>query len=453
MPANPSSFDALHQAAIRVHSNTSLDELLQTIRNEVKRLVGAEHVFIYLYDPKWRDLYGRRSPEEDEIRFPIGQGLAGAAAASGTPIRTRNAPRESAYVAEIDSPPTGNTPSVLAVPLKDAGGTFLGVLEALAGPSRIFEQEDESLLVALADHVAAAVARVRSFERQRAFFLDLASAMAGAADRRFLSTLDHTYRVREYCKRLAKAMNLPPDKAFALEVAAILHDIGRVVIELEEEPDGTFSAASLERMKPHVLFAEAMLRDVHFPEELSEVPQAVLCHHEFLDGSGYPHGRTAEAISTLARMLAVADSFDAFLQGRRTPGSKPSSEEEAIRYLKKGAGRLFDPEIVSVFIEKQCYAIEQRRYPRIDYQIPVDVIVLGSSGGEERSFETEALDISEGGILFWSNDAIRPHSLLRLLMHLPAEKIEAIAKVARVLPGDGTRKKIGAYFLWHGTVD
>lgn len=453
MSASASGPDAIHQSAIRMHRSASLGELLETIASEAKRLLRADHCFVYLYDPKWRDLHGRRTSDEDEIRFPLGQGLAGLAASNGTPLRTANAPREPAYVAEIDSPPSGEAPSVLVAPLKGDGGACMGVVEVLAGASRTFGEDDEAAAMAIAEHAAVAIERVRNYERDKAFLLDLAAAMAGAADRRFLSTLDHTYRVREYCKRLAKAAELPPDKALALEVAAILHDIGRVELDLDEEPDGTFSAATLERMKPHVLFAEAMLRGVSFPESLAEVPQAVLCHHEFLDGSGYPHGRTAESIPTLARMLAVADSFDAFLQGRRTPGSKPSSEEEAIRYLKKGSGRLFDPGIVSLFIDKQCYAIEQRRFPRIDYQIPVDVILLGSSGLEERRFETEALDISEGGLLFWSAEPIQPHSLVRLLMHFPSEKIEAIAKVARVLPGDGRRKKIGAYFLWYGTVD
>jgi hypothetical protein len=81
------------------------------------------------------------------------------------------------------------------------------------------------------------------------------------------------------------------------------------------------------------------------------------------------------------------------------------------------------------------------------------VSVIGPDGSEERRIETEALDLSEGGILFKADREIAPQALLKVLIHLPSEKIEAIAKVARVLPGEGSGRRIGAYFLWHGPVE
>ena len=441
---------AIHDAAVRIHRCSRLDELMESVHDEAKGLLGADVLIVYLYDPKWRDLHGKRSPDEDEIRFPVGQGLAGLAASKGQPVRTTNAPSEEGYVAEIDSPPSGGATCAMAVPFHSAEGSCLGVFEALS--SNAFSGDDQQTAGMLAQHIGVAIDRVRSYEREREFLLDLTGALAGAVDRRNLSTLDHTFRVRQYCKRLGKAAGLSVQRQFALEMAAILHDMGRLEIQLHELPDGTFDAAALEQMKLHVLFVEALLRNVNFPENLKEVAEAVLSHHEFLDGSGYPHGYSAGEIPELARMLVVADSFDAYLHGRRTPGKRPADEEEALAYIKGGAGRLFDPAIVKLFVEQQCYAIELRRFPRIDYETPVDVILLGPDGAEGRRFETDALDLSEGGILFKAAEPIPPHSLVRLLIHLPTEKIEAIAKVARILPGDGTSKRIGAYFLWYGSV-
>jgi HD-GYP domain-containing protein (c-di-GMP phosphodiesterase class II) len=442
---------AIHESAILIHRCARLDELLASVAEQAKGLLKAESVLLFQYDPKWRDLHGKRNGNEDEIRFPVGQGIAGTAASKGAPVRTKNAPAEPTYVAEIDAPLSGCALCALAVPFYGAEGACLGVFEALS--SREFTADDELAASMLAQHAGVAIDRVRSYEREHEFLLDLTGVLAGAVDRRNLSTLDHTFRVREYCKRLARAAGLSPERAFALEIAAIVHDMGRLEIQVHEQPDGTLDATALEQMKLHVLFVEALMRNIPFPEGLKEVPEAVIAHHEFLDGSGYPHGRSAGEIGELARMLVVADSFDAYLHGRRTPGRKPEGEDEALKYLKDGARRLFDPTVVDLFIDQQCYAIELRRFPRIDYETPVDVIILGPDGTEGRRFETDALDLSEGGILFKSAEPIPPHSLVRLLIHLPTEKIEAIAKVARNLPGDGTFKKVGAYFLWYGSVN
>ncbi|GAG33605.1 unnamed protein product, partial [marine sediment metagenome] len=134
-------------------------------------------------------------------------------------------------------------------------------------------------------------------------------------------------------------------------------------------------------------------------------------------------------------------------------GGEPPQEAEALEQLKAGAGSRFDPHYVRLFVDERCCAIEQRRFPRIEYRTPVEVRVLGPDGSEVRRFETEALDLSEGGILLRSEEPLEPHTPVRLVIDLPSEKIEAIAKVVRVLPGDGPGRRIGAYFIWYGPAD
>ena len=496
MSAAGPSLDDLHDSAIRIQECADLPRLLDTVEAEFRSLLGAEHVLIYLYDAKWKDLCGRRSLAEDEVRFPIGQGIAGLAVERGEPIRSRNAPEERSYVAEIDSPREGGANAALAVPMFDEDGTPLGVFEALASRDEGFSDEEAAAARLMARHVGIALVHAREREREKRFVLDLAGALAGAVDRLNLSTVDHSWRVREYCRRLAKAAGLDEDSCCTLETAAVLHDFGRVELEVREQSDGAFDAAAIEAMKPHVLLVEALLRNVPFPERLAGVPEIILCHHESLDGSGYPNGKSGDEIPRLARMLAVADGYDACLYGRRpkakttksgrfVPGAQGATpaEDEAIEYLKRGAGRLYDSQIVRLFIEHQCHAIEQRRFPRIEFEAPVEVTVMGPGGEESRRFETQALDMSEGGILFRTSEPLPPHTLVRLVVSLPSEKVEAIAKVARVLPpapgagphdrscdltagagphdrsrdltagAEGGGKRIGAYFLWYGSRD
>lgn len=441
----------MHEAALRLHGAETLEELLDAVRQEFSNLLGARHVFVYLYDPEWNDLHGRKADDRDEIRFPLGQGLAGLAALEKRVVRSRNAPAEASYIAEIDSADEGGAREALAAPLFGPSGELLGVAEAVGRDGTPFSAENEYAATLLADHAGGALARAGKENTSRRFLLEVLGALAGAIDAKNISTIDHSYRVVHYCRRLAQAMGIGPRDASALEVAALLHDVGRLAVEATEQPDGTFETLALERLKPHVLYTEALLRNVRFPEALIHVPEIVLCHHEFLDGSGYPRGKTAESIPLLARMLIVADSFDAFLHGRRTPGRTPE-EEEALVYLKKGAGRLFDPNVVRTFVERQCYAVEQRRFPRVEYETPVDVVIVGPDGTEEKSFSTDAIDLSEGGILFLAPEPIAPHTLLKLVIRLPSENMEAIAKVARVLSDEGRGRRIGAYFLWYGSV-
>ena len=123
----------------------------------------------------------------------------------------------------------------------------------------------------------------------------------------------------------------------------------------------------------------------------------------------------------------------------------------ALLHLQKNRGKLFDEAVVDTFIGRKIYEAERRRFPRYDYETPVDVTVLQADGTEGDVQETEALDISEGGILFRFGTQLEPPTLVKMLIHLPTEKIEALAKVARALP-DGDRWKIGTYFVWHASV-
>ncbi len=480
----------LDDAAIRIHACTGTSQLVEALQAELGSLIGAEHVLVYLYDDKWEELRGPVGrPEGDEVRFPSGQGIAGAAFERGETIRTPNASEDAAYDAEIDSSPEGEPGAALAMPICGPSpegksgerlGVRLGVIEALlptrSGREGGFSEVHEAAALALTRHAGVALYHALGRERDREFVLDLTAALAGAVDRLRLSTVDHTWRVRGYCRRLAKAAGLDDDSRYALEAAAVLHDFGRVELEVREEPDGTLDDTAIEMLKAHVLLVEALLRNVRFPDWLAGVPDVVACHHEFIDGSGYPCGKSGEEVPRLARMLAVADGYDACLYGRRPnsrvtrsgriiPGAQstmPDAETEAVEYLRSGAGKLFDAELVRLFTEHRCYAIEHRRFPRIEFEAPAEVTVMAPGGGEAERFQTQALDISEGGILLRATKPLPPHTLLKLVVRLgegPAsEKLEAIARVARVLPaaagsdsGSGGGERIGAYFLWYGS--
>ncbi|MDX1605077.1 MAG: response regulator [Candidatus Competibacterales bacterium] len=185
---------------------------------------------------------------------------------------------------------------------------------------------------------------VRSIEqRERDSLLHLAKA----GEYRDLFTGGHVQRMAKYCRLIAEAMNLPEEFRHTIELAAPLHDIGKIGI-----PDsilmkkGPLSDAEREIMNTHSEIGYNILKDS--PSKYLQVGAIVAQHHhERFDGKGYPHGLQGEEIPFEARIAAIADVFDALLSPRPYKPSWPLNI--TIEYIRQHAGTQFDPECVVGF--------------------------------------------------------------------------------------------------------
>ncbi len=160
-------------------------------------------------------------------------------------------------------------------------------------------------------------------------------------------TEEHGERLGLFCREIGLAMGLPPHALDEFEVLAMLHDVGKIAIDdrILQKP----SALTPEEwavMKKH---PEAGFRIAQTVPELSGISDCILAHHERWDGKGYPKGLVGKDIPLLARILTVADAYDAMTQDR--PYRKALSRSKAKDELKKNAGTQFDPQIVLVFLE------------------------------------------------------------------------------------------------------
>ncbi len=157
---------------------------------------------------------------------------------------------------------------------------------------------------------------------------------------------DHARKVQYYALLIAREMELPHRLLKRIQVAAMLHDIGMVAM-----PDsvilnpGPLDNGELETMQRHALLSVRIMERMEFLEQ--EIP-AVRYHHERFDGKGYPEGLKGAAIPLTARILAVADSFDAMTSPRTFRPAK--TQTEALAELRKSSGLQFDPTIVDTFI-------------------------------------------------------------------------------------------------------
>ncbi|MCT4617894.1 MAG: diguanylate cyclase [Marinisporobacter sp.] len=159
---------------------------------------------------------------------------------------------------------------------------------------------------------------------------------------------EHSKRVSEISVEIGKAMKLPPIEIKKLEMAGLLHDIGKIGIrENALNKPGKLTEEEWCEIKRH---PEVGYRILSSYNEMSELAECVLTHHERWDGNGYPKGLKKEDIPLHARIIMVADAYDAMVCKR--PYREPLSKEETIEEIKKNAGIQFDPQIVKIFIEK-----------------------------------------------------------------------------------------------------
>ena len=158
----------------------------------------------------------------------------------------------------------------------------------------------------------------------------------------------HSERVGLITEAIAKKMNLDKQQISEARVAGFLHDIGKIGIDEKIlNKEGKLDKNEWEIMKLHCMKGAGILENTIEFRELSDI---ILSHHERLDGSGYPNGLKAEEIPIISKIIGVADSYDAMTHDR--PYRKKMTHDEAIQELKRCSGILFDPQVVSVFINE-----------------------------------------------------------------------------------------------------
>ena len=176
-------------------------------------------------------------------------------------------------------------------------------------------------------------------------FMNFVSALASSIDAKDPSPHGHSRRVTKYSLTIAKAMGFSTDELEDLELAGYLHDIGKMGMPLEilQKPFG-LTQAEWGVVKKHPANGVKILENL---KNLKRVSSFILHHHERHDGTGYPAGLAGTEIPLGARVLAVADAFDAITSDR--PYRKRAGLSQAVHEIERNSGGQFDPQVVKAF--------------------------------------------------------------------------------------------------------
>jgi len=425
---------ALLHIARAIMQERDLGRLLTFIMASATELLGAERSTLFLVDANTQELWSRvaQGAEIREIRLPIGTGIAGCVARTREIINIPDAYADARFNQATDQKTGYHTRSILCLPMFDRDNETLGVLQVLNKQAGVFTGEDEELLTALSSLASVAIENAQLYEESKRVFKSLVQTLAAAIDARDPATAGHSERVTYYARRLALALRLPAEQIELLEYAANLHDVGKIgVRDAVLLKEGRLTDEEFAQIRSHVKHTREILANIYLSKDLRELPQIAATHHEKMDGTGYPAGLCGDRIPLLARMIAIADVYDALVAHDR-PYKKAMPVEQALAIIEKGAGTHFDASLVRLFIDQRLYELERRHCVRFSIAMTLYYQLIDEAEARRRETVTTE-NISATGLMFYSSTALPIGGHLSVQLCMPDEEFAALAQIQRVV--------------------
>lgn len=336
----------LYDMSRALGSTLDLEVLLESTLAAALRSFSVDSGYVVLRDAASGELVLRArrgtkdsEPDDRAVRSSMSEWVV----AQGRPL-IFNPPLSNSDSENVDSI-TGALAAV-CVPLHTSDGVVGAIAVGSRDRSVRFTADDVRLLSTIANHLTIAIGNTELFASLQDAYLATVRSLAAAVDAKEPNMRGHSERVARYARATAERMGLSHEQRTALEMAAYLHDIGKIGIseQILRKP-GPLDSDEIATMRHHPLIGANILRPVAFPWPISPV---VRHHHERFDGTGYPAGLRGEEIPLLARVLSVTDAYEAMIADR--PYRKSLTAEDAVRELRWCAGTHFDPRVVDALI-------------------------------------------------------------------------------------------------------
>lgn len=344
-----SKLDLILDVTRRLMSVTDLDALLRDMAQATTKLLDADRATIFIVNREKNELWSRVAlgAGVGEIRLAMGVGIAGTVAETGETINIPDAYADPRFNPEPDKRSGYRTKSLLTFPMTGQSGRVIGVFQVVNKKGgEHFTPDDEETLSSLGASAAVAVENAQLLASQKRLWETLIETLAVTIDARDQQTAGHSQRVTRYAEVIGRAMGLAGIELEKIRAAALLHDYGKIAVrdEFLTKP-GKLDEAEFAYMKAHAEKTGEFLARLEFPHDMREVPIMAAQHHERMDGKGYPRGLPAERIVLGARIVAVADVFDALTAPRYY--KRAYTLEKTLEIMDTMAGDHLDPEVVA----------------------------------------------------------------------------------------------------------
>ncbi|WP_027364410.1 GAF and HD-GYP domain-containing protein [Desulfotruncus alcoholivorax] len=353
MQIAPEHLQTLLETSRLLNSQLELSNLLDLVLEKAIGVVEAEAGTLWMVE---EDGYlvpiVARGPKADGLKglkLKPGEGMAGQVVANNEPKLVEDVSKDPNWAKRFDDSTGFVTRSLLGIPLM-ARNKVIGCLQFVnKKDGGFFSKMDMELAMAFAGQAAISMDNSRMYTWQRTLMHSLLTVMASALDARDPYTAGHSERVCRYSVLTGKEMGMTTEELEHLERAALLHDIGKIgVRDNVLLKQGPLDIDEWMAMKSHAELGAKILANVEPHHLAGKLHEGALCHQEKYDGTGYPNGLKGEEIPLVARIIAVADTFDAITTDR--PYRKGSPFAAALREINRCAGTHFDPEVAKVFI-------------------------------------------------------------------------------------------------------
>ena len=356
---------SLYSVSEAIAASLSLEEVLETIGNAAIHEMRADVVSIWLDGGDGRftkrtTLISERMPSKDS------HGVIDAhLVAMHLKHHQHLVAQGSNALSFYSVPPKANTESLLVVPLKVARRLLGWVALGSFSHTLRFDEGHRKLLSIIGARAAASIENARLYEDLQGTFQQTIQGLANALDKMDRYTAGHSDRVASYATMLAQKLGLSADVVTVVDQSALMHDIGKIGCVLNLNKPGKLTQEELDVFKKHPQFGRDILEPITFLHPL--IP-GVQLHHERWDGMGYPLGLRRAEIPLIARIIAVADAYDAMTSNRAYRRALPL--DVAVGEIERCVGTQFDPEVARAFIEGIKGFVVERKRPDTSVRSP-----------------------------------------------------------------------------------
>jgi len=339
--------NTLHSITQSIGTNLNANDVLKIIVDQTSKLLNSHDCSIFLYDEKKKDLVlaiakGLRKPYIGTMRVSLTDGLIAYVA------KTKRTKLVSGSDLDkyCDYPPgdyvSFKTVVASAMSLPDK---LIGVVEIRDPQKRNLSNETLLLFKTITMQMAVFLEKANLFQTVQEIYLNVIKSLSETVEAKDPETIGHCSRVEDWAAKIANKLTLDEEMVEQIQVAAHLHDIGKIgVSESILMKTTKLSKNEIAELKRHPGVGAKILSPI---KQFGDISILVKHHHEHYNGSGYPDGLSGDQIPLGSRIIAVADSFEAMTWNRYY--NRRLSKHEALNEIKRCSGTQFDPAVVKAF--------------------------------------------------------------------------------------------------------